>query len=78
MNGQEESRNETKEGRNDERKTERERKRERQSERAMKQMATFAKMDLFTNKCSLCQHLLQSDLRTETKLTALICSSLCK
>lgn len=39
-------------------------------------MVTFAKMELFTNKCYLCQHLLQSDLHTEAGLAALICSSL--
>ena len=50
-------------------------KRDSAGENAMKQTMTFAKMDLFTNKCSRCQHLLQNDLHMETELTALICSS---
>lgn len=42
-----------------------------------KQMVTFVKMDLFTNKHSHCRNLRHGDLHAETELMPLICSHLC-
>lgn len=65
-------------GRTHEKERDEEIKKDRTEKNALKQMVTFAKMDLFTNKCPRCQHLLQTDLHNVTELTALICSSLCQ